>query len=104
MTEQAETLSNLMREERRFEPPADLAANANVKADAYAEASGRSLADLGYWHAFGLWKLAVIAEGVLRRAQDDPRNAPDGGPAPREAVDVAIDRAWDIAAAAGLDR
>jgi acetyl-CoA synthetase len=34
-----ETLSNLMHEERRFEPPADLAANANVKADAYDEAA-----------------------------------------------------------------
>ncbi len=33
-----ETLSNLLHEERRFEPPADLAANANVKADAYDEA------------------------------------------------------------------
>ena len=44
MTEQAETLSNLMREERRFEPPADLAANANVKADTYAEASADRLA------------------------------------------------------------
>ncbi|HEX4688623.1 MAG TPA: AMP-binding protein, partial [Nocardioides sp.] len=30
-----ETLSNLLHEERRFEPPADLAANANVTADAY---------------------------------------------------------------------
>jgi acetyl-CoA synthetase len=34
-----ETLSNLMHEERRFEPPADLAANANVKADAYDESA-----------------------------------------------------------------
>ncbi|HEX7715867.1 MAG TPA: acetate--CoA ligase [Marmoricola sp.] len=33
-----------MREERRFEPPADLAANANVKADTYAEASADRLA------------------------------------------------------------
>jgi acetyl-CoA synthetase len=33
-----ETLSNLLHENRRFEPPADLAANANVKADAYEEA------------------------------------------------------------------
>ncbi len=33
-----ETLSNLLHEERRFEPPADLAANANVTADAYDEA------------------------------------------------------------------
>jgi acetyl-CoA synthetase len=34
-----ETLSNLVHEERRFEPPADLAAAANVKADAYDEAA-----------------------------------------------------------------
>lgn len=32
----SDALSNLMHEERRFEPPAELAANANVKADAYA--------------------------------------------------------------------
>jgi acetyl-CoA synthetase len=41
-----ETLSNLMREERRFEPPADLAADANIKAEAY----DRAAADrLGFW-------------------------------------------------------
>ncbi|GAA3574556.1 acetate--CoA ligase [Kribbella ginsengisoli] len=34
----SDALSNLMHEERRFEPPAELAANANVKADAYAAA------------------------------------------------------------------
>jgi acetyl-CoA synthetase len=39
-----ETLSNLMHENRRFEPPADLAANANVKADAYDEADADRLA------------------------------------------------------------
>jgi acetyl-CoA synthetase len=39
-------LENLSREERRFEPPADLAANANVKAEAY----DRAAADrLGFW-------------------------------------------------------
>ena len=36
MSEQ--TLSNLMSEDRRFEPPADLAANANVTEEAYARA------------------------------------------------------------------
>jgi acetyl-CoA synthetase len=41
-----ETLSNLMHEERRFEPPAGLAADANLKADAY----DRAAADrLGFW-------------------------------------------------------
>ncbi|MGW7686469.1 acetate--CoA ligase [Kribbella sp. NPDC054772] len=42
----SEALSNLMHEERRFEPPAELAANANLKADAYEKAA----ADLeGFW-------------------------------------------------------
>ncbi|WP_110241121.1 acetate--CoA ligase [Nocardioides gilvus] len=35
-----ETLSNLMHENRRFEPPAELAANANVTAEAYERAAG----------------------------------------------------------------
>jgi len=39
-----ETLSNLLHENRRFEPPADLAADANVKADAYDEAAADRLA------------------------------------------------------------
>ena len=39
-----ETLSNLMHENRRFEPPEDLAAHANVKADAYDEADADLLA------------------------------------------------------------
>ncbi|MFL6003533.1 MAG: acetate--CoA ligase, partial [Nocardioides sp.] len=34
-----ETLSNLLHEERRFEPPADLAENANVKEEAYERAA-----------------------------------------------------------------
>jgi acetyl-CoA synthetase len=39
-------LSNLMHEERRFEPPAELAAHANLKADAY----DRAAADFeGFW-------------------------------------------------------
>ncbi len=39
-----ETLSNLMREERRFEPPADLAAHANVTAADYQAAEDDRLA------------------------------------------------------------
>ncbi len=35
----AETLANLSREDRRFEPPSDLAANANVTVDAYEHAA-----------------------------------------------------------------
>ena len=41
-----EALSNLLHEDRRFPPPADLAANANVTAETYAEAE----ADFeGFW-------------------------------------------------------
>jgi acetyl-CoA synthetase len=39
-------LSNLMHEERRFEPPPDLAAAANVKADVYERAAADRL---GFW-------------------------------------------------------
>ncbi|MFF5209999.1 acetate--CoA ligase [Streptosporangium sp. NPDC000396] len=42
--ETQETLSNLLHETRRFAPPADLAAAANVSADSYAEAERDRLA------------------------------------------------------------
>ncbi len=41
-----QTLSNLLHEERRFEPPAELAADANLKADAYDRAASDRL---GFW-------------------------------------------------------
>ncbi|HEV2086979.1 MAG TPA: AMP-binding protein, partial [Cryptosporangiaceae bacterium] len=42
--EPSATLSNLLREVRRFDPPAELAARANVTASAYAEAAADRLA------------------------------------------------------------
>ncbi|MFC7326215.1 acetate--CoA ligase [Marinactinospora rubrisoli] len=44
--ETQQTLSNLLQESRRFPPPAELAANANVGADAYAAAEADRL---GFW-------------------------------------------------------
>ncbi|GFE15782.1 acetyl-coenzyme A synthetase [Streptomyces glebosus] len=41
-----ESLANLLKEERRFPPPADLAANANVTAAAYEQAAADRL---GFW-------------------------------------------------------
>jgi acetyl-CoA synthetase len=41
-----ESLANLLKEERRFAPPADLAAHANVKAAAYEQAAADRL---GFW-------------------------------------------------------
>lgn len=72
-------------------------------ADAYLAASGRDGSDLDYWHVLGLWKIAVICEGVLRRALDDPRNAADGGPPEPGFIDSLVDRAWTTARAAHLD-
>ncbi|MEU8118605.1 acetate--CoA ligase [Spirillospora sp. NPDC049024] len=46
MSQSQETLSNLLQETRRFPPPAELAASANVKADAYERAAEDRL---GYW-------------------------------------------------------
>jgi acetyl-CoA synthetase len=40
------TLSNLSTEQRRFEPPAELAADANLTAEAYERAAGDRL---GFW-------------------------------------------------------
>jgi aminoglycoside phosphotransferase (APT) family kinase protein len=34
---------------------------------AYAAASGRDLSDIGYYVAFGYWKLACILQGVYAR-------------------------------------
>ncbi len=73
-------------------------------AAAYLEASGRDPATLDFWHALGLWKIAVIAEGVLRRTTDDPRNTAEGGAPRPEFVEFLVERAWNVASAAGLDR
>ena len=43
----SETISNLSHEDRIFEPPADLAANANVKADEFDKAAADRLAFWG---------------------------------------------------------
>ncbi len=78
-------------------------ADRRALAETYLAASGRDASDLEYWHVLGLWKIAVISEGVLRRALDDPRNAADGGPPEPGFVDSLVDRAWATARAAGLD-
>jgi aminoglycoside phosphotransferase (APT) family kinase protein len=69
---------------------------------AYAEATGRDVADVAFWHALGLWKVAVICEGVRRRALDDPRNAPSGGVPSQALVDDLVAQARLVAFEAGL--
>jgi aminoglycoside phosphotransferase (APT) family kinase protein len=43
----------------------------------YAERSGRDLADIDYYVAFGYWKLACICEGVLKRYAAGVMGGPD---------------------------
>jgi aminoglycoside phosphotransferase (APT) family kinase protein len=71
-------------------------------AETYAAATGRDLSALGFWHALGLWKVAIICEGVVRRTLDDQRNTAQGGaPDPRKVEDL-ITRAQLVAFEAGL--
>jgi aminoglycoside phosphotransferase (APT) family kinase protein len=68
--------------------------------DAYAEATGRDIAAVGFWETLGCWKVAIICEGILRRRIDEPRN---GDPA--EAAELAVrmlDRAMVAAERSGL--
>lgn len=68
-------------------------------AEAYAKATGADLAALPFWEVLGLWKIAVIAEGVRRRAIDEPANQAEGGPPAAELIDGLVDRALERARA-----
>lgn len=68
----------------------------------YAKATGRDVSAVGYWHTMGLWRLTIIAEGVLRRLLNDPRNASrDGGPT-KQVIDNLAERTVQVGAEAGL--
>ena len=70
----------------------------------YCVTTGRDVTDaeLGFWHALALWKIAIIAEGILSRAQQDPRNrAASGMPVPQTVDDLVV-LAHEIAARAGI--
>jgi aminoglycoside phosphotransferase (APT) family kinase protein len=71
-------------------------------AAAYLAASGRDGSALGFWHALGLWKIAIIAEGVLRRALDEPRNRAAALTPTAEQVDALVARSRAVADEAGI--
>ena len=75
--------------------------NRSELANAYFAETGRDRTALGFWHTLAVWKVAIIAEGVLRRLTDDPRNAAAVGPT-AGLVDVIIDRAVRTADEVGL--
>jgi aminoglycoside phosphotransferase (APT) family kinase protein len=71
-------------------------------AEIYAAETGRDLAALPFWHALGLWKIAIICEGVRRRALDDERNAARTGIPAAQVVEDLILQAQHVLFEAGL--
>ncbi|MFD7004988.1 MULTISPECIES: phosphotransferase family protein [Rhodococcus] len=70
--------------------------------EAYVHHTKRDVTHVGYWHVLALWKLAIIAEGVLRRVIDDPRNKAETGAPTVALIDGIIARAVATAEAEGL--
>src|ERR1700758_194132 len=68
----------------------------------YLEQTGRDPQALSYWHALGLWKLAIIAEGVMRRVMDTQENKAAAGTPVAEWVDAMVGAARKIADAEGI--
>jgi aminoglycoside phosphotransferase (APT) family kinase protein len=68
----------------------------------YLDETGRNAAALKFWHVLGLWKVAVIADGVMRRAIDEPQNRAAAGTPTIERIDSLVHQAREIADAAGI--
>ncbi|MFI2477883.1 phosphotransferase family protein [Nocardia xishanensis] len=68
----------------------------------YLAETGRDAAALQYWHALGLWKLAIIGEGVMRRAMDQPQNKAAAGTPTVDRIDALVHKAREIADTAGI--
>ena len=57
---------------------------------------------LQFWYALGLWKVAIIAEGILRRALDQPQNRAAVGSPTVERIDSLVAKAVEVADTAGI--
>jgi aminoglycoside phosphotransferase (APT) family kinase protein len=69
---------------------------------AYVDATGRDPSAVGFWHALGLWKIAIIAEGIVRRISEEPQNEAASGTPTIERIDELVTRATEVLWAAGL--
>lgn len=70
--------------------------------DKYAADTGRDVGDVGFWQVLALWKLSIIAEGVMRRAEADARNRADAGTPTTTLIDDIVARAVSTADAIGI--
>ena len=68
----------------------------------YLEHTGRDAATLQYWHALGLWKVAIIAEGIVRRVLDNPANKAAAGTPVTAWIDAIVRKALEVADEAGI--
>jgi aminoglycoside phosphotransferase (APT) family kinase protein len=71
-------------------------------AQVYLAQTGRDAETLKYWYALGLWKVAVIAEGVMRRAIDEPQNKAASGTPTVHRIDALVQKARQVAEDAGI--
>ena len=68
----------------------------------YADETGRDLIALSFWHVLGLWKIAIIGEGVRLGALDDDRNAARTGIPSTDSLDDIVAQAQHVLFEAGL--
>jgi len=68
----------------------------------YLEQTGRDPQALKYWHVLGLWKIAIIAEGVMRRAMDTRENKAAAGTPVAKWVDALVGTAHKVADVEGI--
>lgn len=74
---------------------------AELTAD-YAAKTGRDVAAVGFWQVLALWKLSIIAEGVMRRAESDSRNRAGAGSPTTSLIDDIVARALSTADEIGI--
>lgn len=74
---------------------------AELTAD-YAAKTGRDVAAVGFWQVQALWKLSIIAEGVMRRAESDSRNRAGAGSPTTSLIDDIVARALSTADEIGI--
>src|SRR6201993_5144381 len=63
----------------------------------YLDLTGRDPHALNYWHALGLWKIAIIAEGVMPPPIDQRENKAASGTPTLKWIDALVDTAREIA-------
>jgi aminoglycoside phosphotransferase (APT) family kinase protein len=68
----------------------------------YLEQTGRDPHALKYWHVLGLWKIAIIAEGVMRRVMDTRQNKAAAGTPTVTWIDALVGAARELADAEGI--